>query len=128
MEGLYIAPGISTPEIIYDTEDKALFFLGQSFPADSVEFYKPVFEWINKYIIQEESELGLKVVFKLKYYNTSSSKQFARFFKILEDSKAGNLIKIHWFYHDYDNDMCEAGTRFGMLTNLNFEVKKYLTD
>jgi hypothetical protein len=125
MEGLYIAPGISTPEIIFEPENTQLTFIGQSYPADTHEFYKPVFDWIEKFLQDENSKTGLNLIFKLKYYNTSSSKQFAKVFKMLEDSKIGSEVRVHWFYHDYDADMHEAGVRFRMFTNLKFEVKEY---
>jgi hypothetical protein len=125
MEGLYIAPGISTPEIIFEPEKKQLNFIGQSYPADTHEFYKPMFDWVEKFLQGDESKDGLNLIFKLKYYNTSSSKQFAKLFKILEESSIGNAVKVYWFYHDYDADMHEAGVRFMMFTNLKFEVKEY---
>jgi hypothetical protein len=127
-ESLYISPTISTPEIKFEIRNKSLYFIGQSYPSDSVGFYKPVFEWIDQFLASENSEDLENVVFKLKYYNTASSKQFARIFKILEENKNVAETKIIWLYQVDDNEMYEAGIRFSIFTNLKFEVKAYQSD
>jgi hypothetical protein len=127
-KSFYVSPSISTPEISYEPEKKSLNIIGQSYPADSIEFYRPFFEWIVRFLAEGDSSDFLTVVFRLKYYNTSSSKQFVRFFSILEESKIAAGIKIEWIYQEDDNEMYEAGIRFSMFSNLKFEVKSYQSE
>jgi hypothetical protein len=126
-EAIYISPSISSPEVSYDSADKAIKFTGQSYPANSVEFYKPVFDWFANILDGANADLN-RIIFKLKYYNTSSSKQFARIFKVIEESKIASDVVVEWLYEDDDNEMYEAGIRFSMFSNLKFEVKQYLSE
>ncbi len=126
MESLYIAPGNATPEIRFDTENSVLFISGQSYPADPLSFYKPVFDWLDKYLSEKKLENGLHLSFKLDYYNTPTSKQFARLFKMLENSYIRDKVKINWFYDDNDLDMMEAGQRYSSFNELKFEIMKNL--
>jgi hypothetical protein len=128
MENLYIAPSSSTPEIHFNPEDSILFINGKSFPADPVSFYKPVFEWLDSYLSAIKSDLALNLSFKLDYYNTSTSKQFAKLFKILEESNIRDNVKINWFYHNHDTDMLEAGQRFSQFTELSFKIMQNLSN
>lgn len=124
METFYIAPGIFTPEVDFESGTRNLFFKGRSYPSDPSEFYRPVFNWILSYLSLRESENDFCINFKLDYYNTSTSKEFAKLFKLLEENKMRNFVKIKWLYHANDLDMFEAGRRFSQFTSLNFAVEK----
>jgi len=124
MESLYIASDSSTPEISFDTEDNTLHISGRSYPSDPGSFYEPVFEWLENYLSTIDNESVLYLNFRLDYYNTSTSKQFAKLFKILEDSNIRDSVRINWFYRESDIDMLEAGERFSQITELRFEILK----
>jgi hypothetical protein len=127
MERLYIAPESSTPEISFIPENNELSISGRSFPLDPISFYKPVFEWLDNFLSEIKTDQFLNLKFKLDYYNTSTSKQFAKLFKVLEGSYIKNNVSIEWFYYHGDTDMFEAGERFSQFTDLKFKLIKKLS-
>lgn len=121
MKALHIEETPTTPEINLNPETEIYEMIGKSLPTNSIEFYEPVFEWANQYFYSPDVPLNMILDFKLDYYNTSSSKQIAKLFRIIETSPASENITVNWFYDDDDIDMLEAGERFGKLLNIDFE-------
>lgn len=124
MEDIFITESKSTPEIRFDKDEKLLSFIGKSFPTDPVIFYKPVFAWLENFLSNKQADNNLNVHFKLDYYNTSSSKQFAKLFKLLNDSEIRDGVRVVWHYDPNDIDMFDAGQRFSQFYLLKFELVK----
>ncbi|MBN1253360.1 MAG: DUF1987 domain-containing protein [Bacteroidales bacterium] len=125
MESLFINSTNQTPEINFNPESGTFYIEGKSLPDNPIDFYQPVFDWANKYFYSDEVPLALTLNFKLEYYNTASSKQIAKLFKLLEQSPASENITIKWFYFEEDTDMLEAGERYEMLIKLDFEFDTF---
>ena len=121
MEALHIKPGNTTPEINFEPETGVFELLGKSLPTNSIEFYEPVFDWVNQFFYSADVPPNVTIDIKLDYYNTSSSKQIAKLFRIIEQSPASVNITINWCYDEEDIDMLEAGQRFDNLMKINFE-------
>ncbi|MEN8119460.1 MAG: DUF1987 domain-containing protein [Bacteroidota bacterium] len=121
MKALHLTETPTTPEINLDPENNKFELIGKSLPTNSIEFYEPVFEWANKFFYTDDVPLDMILDFKLYYYNTSSSKQIAKLFRIIEKSPASVNITVNWFYDEEDVDMLEAGERFNKLLNFDFE-------
>ncbi|CAN5230088.1 DUF1987 domain-containing protein [soil metagenome] len=109
-----------TPEIILDKEQEVYEISGRSLPEDSSEFYQPVLAWIAEY--SQEPKSTMNFVFKLEYFNTSSSKLILDILSRLEELPG---ITISWYFHDDDEDMEEAGKEFSELVDIPFEFKTY---
>lgn len=120
MEILKLEGTEDTPNIILDKKNGVMEISGRSLPEDSAEFYKPVLEWIEKYA--SEVSPATVFVFKLEYFNTSSSKLILDVLYALEDIKG---IKIQWFFNEDDEDMEEAGQEFSELVEIPFEFIPY---
>ena len=123
MDTLYLKPTDQTPEVKFNPESGVLLIEGRSLPDNPFEFYQPIFEWANEFFNSDEVPLDLTFDFKLEYYNTASSKQLAKLFKLMEDSPSSENIIIKWFYFEDDDDMLESGQRYDMLININFEFE-----
>ena len=112
------------PGIILDRDSEKFEISGKTCPEDAVEFYEPVFEWLEEY-----SENPLKNTifdFRLTYYNTVSSKILMMVMMRLEEiSESGNNVKIRWFYPEDDEDMEEAGEDYEGMLELDFEMIAY---
>ncbi len=121
MEELHIKSSDTTPKISYNPESGILEFSGKSLPTNSIEFYEPVFNWANQFFNSADVPTNFTFEFKLDYYNTSSSKQIAKFFRIIENSLASEIVTIKWCYDEDDIDMLDAGQRFDKLVKVNFE-------
>ena len=123
MDTLYIKASDQTPEVKLNHNNGVISLEGRSLPDNPFEFYQPIFEWAEEFFNSDEVPLDLKFDFKLEYYNTASSKQIAKLFKLMEESPSSENITIRWFYYEDDDDMLEAGQRYDMLINLNFEFE-----
>lgn len=66
---------------------------GRSIPENSIEFYKPLVEHLEKYAQKPQSATNVNI--QLEYFNTSSSKCILDVFKKLEAiHKGGSAIAI----------------------------------
>jgi hypothetical protein len=116
MEILNLEGTADTPKIILNKDHSIFEISGRSLPEDSAEFYKPVLEWIAQYSKQPNSTTNF--VFKLEYFNTSSSKLILDILSALEEIPG---MKIEWCYPENDEDMEEAGKEFSELVEIPFE-------
>jgi len=120
MEILSIKETDDTPKITLDKTNGIFEISGRSLPEDSVEFYRPILEWIDNY--RKEPNATTDFVFKLEYSNTASSKLVQTVMSALKDIKG---VKIIWYYLKDDEDMELAGREFSEQIEIPFEFKTY---
>ena len=120
MDTLHLEGTEDTPRIILDKKGGTMEISGRSLPEDSTDFYKPVLDWIENYA--QNPNPSSVFVFKLEYFNTASSKLILDVLYALEDIKG---MRVHWYFHDEDEDMEEAGQEFSELVEIPFEFKLY---
>lgn len=110
-----------TPDLNFDANTGVLTIKGRSIPENSVEFYKPVIEWLDEYIKQPQAKTVVNI--QLEYFNTSSSKCILDILKKFEViSKNGNDIIINWHYESDDEDMLEAGEDYQSIIKAPFNI------
>ena len=109
-----------TPKIVLDKDNGIFEISGRSLPEDSAEFFQPVLDWLDSYSQSASSETVFN--FKLEYFNTASSKLILDILSKLEEID-GTII--HWYFHEDDEDMEEAGEEFSELVEIPFEFKTY---
>ena len=121
MEPIIIEGTPKTPSIKFDTRDGVFEIKGRSIPENSVEFYKPLNEWLDQYM---QTPLDKTVVnIRLKYFNTSSSKCILDVFKRLEAiHRSKHDVVINWFYEEDDEDMLEAGEDYDSIIKVPFKM------
>lgn len=107
-----------TPKISFDINKGFFEISGRSIPENSIEFYKPVLEWLDGYISNPaKRETSFDV--KLEYFNTSSSKCLVEIFRKLERLKREGVdVSIKWYYEEEDEDMQESGEDFREIIKL----------
>jgi hypothetical protein len=118
MENLKHEGSSKTPEVDFNSSGE-LLLKGRSIPENSIEFYKPLIEWIESYSQSPNSATVLNV--QLEYFNTSSSKCILDVFKKLE-SVSGSEVSVKWYYEEDDEDMLEAGEDYEAIIDLPFEM------
>jgi len=123
MEALHIEATEDTPKIYFEPEVDIYLIEGKSLPENAVDFYQPLFDWAEKFFNSPEVPEEVVIYFKLDYFNTASSKQIAKFFRVIENSAARDNVTIKWFYDEEDTDMLKAGNRYNKLMNLRFEFE-----
>lgn len=110
-----------TPYIRFDGEKGIIEIKGRSIPENSIEFYKPLIDWLEEYAAQEKNQTSVNV--QLEYFNTSSSKCILDIFKKLEVLfKKGQKVEVNWYYDEDDEDMFEAGEDYQSIINIPFKM------
>ena len=118
MEDLKQEGSAKTPEVEFNASGE-LLLKGRSIPENSIEFYKPLIEWIESYSESPNSSTVLNV--QLEYFNTSSSKCILDVFKKLE-SITGSEVSVKWYYEEDDEDMLEAGEDYQAIIKVPFTM------
>ena len=121
MEKLSIEGTPKTPTISFDFEKGQLEIKGRSIHENSIEFYKPLVDWLEKYAMKPQVKTNVNI--QLEYFNTSSSKCILDVFKALEGihKKGKTEMVIHWYYEEDDEDMLEAGGDYQAIVTVPFE-------
>jgi hypothetical protein len=121
MEPIFIEGTSKTPIVKFDSAEGIFEIKGRSIPENSVEFYKPLVDWLEKY---KEAPLNKTIMnIRLEYFYTSSSKCILDVFKKLEAIyKAKNNVEIHWYYEEDDEDMLEAGEDYESIIRVPFKM------
>jgi len=110
-----------TPTILFDINGGVLDIKGRSIPENSIEFYKPLVDALDKYSVATKSATTVNI--QLEYFNTSSSKCILDIFKKLESiHKSGSYVTINWHYEDDDEDMLEAGEDYQAIIGIPFKM------
>jgi len=121
METLVIEGTQKTPSVNFDASKGVLEIKGRSIPENSIEFYRPLVEWLEKYKNNPAPKTEVHV--QLEYFNTSSSKCILDLFKKLEDIvKAQHEVVINWYYEEDDEDMLEAGEDYESIIKVPFKM------
>lgn len=121
MEKIVIESTPKTPAINFDFENGLLEIRGRSIPENSIEFYRPIVESLEKYGSSPKPVTTVNI--QLEYFNTSSSKCILDVLKKLESlHKNGNQLVINWYYERDDEDMLEAGEDYQAIINVPFKM------
>jgi len=121
MEPISIEGSPKTPTVKFDASEGIIEIKGRSIPENSIEFYKPLVDWLDEY---KKDPLPLtKVNIQLEYFNTSSSKCILDVFKKLEAiHKARYDVEVNWYYEEDDEDMLEAGEDYESIIRIPFKM------
>ena len=121
MEPILIEGTPKTPSVKFDSEKGVIEIKGRSIPENSIEFYKPLVDWLEYYAKSPLKKTLVNV--QLEYFNTSSSKCILDVFKKLEAiHKANHDVVINWFYEEDDEDMLEAGEDYESIIRVPFKM------
>jgi hypothetical protein len=121
VEMLILEGSAKTPSISFNGDSGLLELRGRSIPENSIEFYKPLNEWVERYGSAPCSTTVIDV--KLEYFNTSSSKCILDLFKKLEKlNGSGTEVKVNWYFEEDDEDMMEAGEDYQAIIRLPFTM------
>ena len=113
---------LTTPDILLDHKKGLIELKGKSIPENSFEFYEPLYDWLNAY--SKNPRENTFVNLSMEYFNTSSSKEFIKFFKKLEDLHNAGVtnVVIKWFHETDDEEMMEMGESLRKEVDLPIEI------
>lgn len=105
---LSIASTSSTPQVSYSTSSGLCTLVGVSTPVDSMDFYRPIIQWVMDH--QDEIISGTKFEFQLNYFNSSSMKALLWLIQqISELIQSGKQWELVWIVIEEDEFMQEGG-------------------
>ncbi len=120
MEALRILGTSESPAINFDSKNNKFEVIGNSMPENAVAFYKPVIEWLHKYL--KSPNPSSEFIFKMNLLNTSSTKIFTDIFKMINEISEISDVKIIWYYNYGDEDIQEVGVDFKYFAKASFEL------
>lgn len=124
MTPLVINSTEDTPEVIFDPTTGKFTITGTSIPENARKFYDQILAWNDEYL--KDPNTDTSVSFKLKYFNTASTKYL---FDMMVQLKAlannGKTLVFNWFFAKDDDDMFEAGQGFSKMLRFPFNFVQY---
>ena len=120
MNSYTLTPTPKTPRLYFNGQNGEFEISGRSIPENSIEFYKPLLEWLDKYIESPSDETTLSV--NLEYFNTSSSKCLVEILRRLERVHEVKPVTVKWHYEEEDEDMMESGEDFKKIIKVPIEL------
>lgn len=120
MEVLHIQGTDLTPNVEFNTDGK-LLIRGRSLPENAVEFYSPMFNWLDDYVTVAPQRTEINI--DLDYLNSISQKMMVEILKAarkLVDS--GKDVVVNWYYDEEDEKMLEEGKNLALENELEFNM------
>ena len=93
MEALSIEGTAKTPSVKFNGQEGVIEIKGRSIPENSIEFYKPLVEWLEEY---SGAPLDL--------------------------TQVNVQLIINWYYEEDDEDMLEAGEDYESIIRVPFKM------
>jgi hypothetical protein len=94
------------PTVSFNAKTGICEISGESFLEDTVEFYKQIVEWLERYI--DEVKGPIAFIVKLSYFNTSTSRSLLDILNLLKDYEdEGGEVVVNWHFDENDVDMEE---------------------
>lgn len=121
MSNLVLESTPKTPEVNFDIEKGTFEMKGMSCAEYALEFYLPIFEYLDKYAENPKSKT--QVDFQLKYFNTSSAKcllQLLEKFALIR--KNGFEVEVNWHFIKNDEQMIQDGENYSEILDLPFNM------
>lgn len=121
MEPLKIKPTPTSLEVVLDAESGKLAFSGRSVSEHSIEFFKPILDWLEKYAAAPAPKTDC--TFRLEYFNSAAKKSLVELFKIIHAiHKKGSSVAVSWHYDEGDESMKELGEEYANMFSMQFSV------
>lgn len=124
MNFISVSPTEHSPRVEFNSNGK-LLFEGRSILKNSIEFFKPLMDFVVK--LKSET-----VVFNinLEYFNTATSKNLFEIIRCLDSNKHIQSFTIIWHFEEYDDaslEMAEIYAEFLSRGEMRYVAHHHLT-
>ena len=127
MNALIIKEEEGTPKIILDKDNQRFEVSGNSLPEDIIGFYLPIYKWFEEYM--KDPNQHTKLVIKLNYFNSSSSKAILDIItNLAELTYKGFQVEVEWHYLEMYDDNLQTGKEFEGFAKIPFTYIPYQDD
>lgn len=97
-------------------------FSGDSYPENAGDFFQPLLHWVKDFVRVPRNMT--QVEFRVKYFNTSTSKYLFQIMEMLHDYQAkGNTVKVFWIIQGEDDDMLDTWRELMNELEMEYAVK-----
>ena len=121
MEPVSIEGTSKTPTVKLDQTKGLIEIKGRSNPDHSLEFYKPLMDWLEKYAKNPADKTIVDI--HLEHFNTGSSKCLLEVFEKLEAIyKEKYKVVVNWHYEKEDENILIAGEDYKFLIRIPFNL------
>ncbi len=111
----------ATPAIRFSGSAGVLSIEGESYPENSVEFYRPIVSWVDRFFASHAGPTTLNVT--LTYLNTGSTKCMMDILDACEEAfGAGREVVINWYYDPENDRALEMAEEFKGEVTLPFNI------
>lgn len=109
MKSLFIEAGDYSPKVSFDTSSNVFEITGDSFGEDTLRFFNPIVDWLQRYLKQNNRFIEFNI--QMNYLNTSSFKRFNEILAMLERyyMATKTLVKINWICNQDDDEIIDYG-------------------
>jgi len=115
---LIFEKSLDTPYI--KLEDGSIHMEGRLMPENTILFFKPVEEWIAKYL--KTPAKFTKIDLDLSYLNSCSTKKLCDILKVFNKKYLeGFDMKVYWTYEEDDDTVQEIGDDLMSVLDIPFE-------
>lgn len=119
--------GWKTPGVSFSSQEGMLEIKGKLMGNNTHEYFKPMLEWVGKYIEMPKKETIIKLA--IEAITTSETKHLLDLLLLLKRiTKKGNLLKIEWFFSPDDEDSIEMAENYQYFTKLPIELIEIHTE
>jgi len=109
----------STPLVLIDESNNYMYFEGESFHENVLEFYTDIYKWASAYLKTEFKNFTFDC--ELKYFNSSTAKFLLNLLLDMDESNNAKNITVNWITTKDNSIIIEAGEDFrDELENLTF--------
>lgn len=124
MENLYFNPTEDTPLIAFNKDSGVLELSGRSLPEDVVDFYNPVYEWLDSYSSHPSDKTIVKM--RIDYFNSASQRVLNEILIILTRiTLKEKEVLVEWYYMEEDEEIRELGEELEEISHLPFKYMSY---
>jgi len=102
LQKLTLSATSSTPAIDFDPDSGVLSLVGESYPENAFEYFRPLLGWVARFVDEYSAPIVAEIA--LSYLNTSSIKSVMDLLDLLESAhRRGRNVSLRWSYAE-DNE------------------------
>jgi hypothetical protein len=110
-----------TPKVNFDPVTGILELSGRSLPENALDFYNPIFDWIEEFRKKAPSQIEMNLF--LEYINSISHKMVADLLKNMKEiHQEGKSVNVNWYYDEEYEEMMEDGKAILTEYGLNYTL------
>jgi hypothetical protein len=123
MSDLEITKGAYTPEV--ELRDGFVSIDGNSYPANTEKFYKPILDWLREYV--KRLPKYTEVHIKYEHMDSPTVKTVFEIIKTLKpiDNEQLSSVDVFWYYDLNDEEILDKGKLISDHLKMNFTFIPY---